>query len=434
MRRALVAVALTFAAGACSLNDLPPPAPPPDTAAVRPALRPYSDELAATLKVPAGFRVSTFARDLAGSRMLAAGPDGSVYVTSPAQGRVTRLFDADGNGDARGPGEATVVADAATTSELAGVHGVAIAGDRIYLASTGALLAGRLAGGGITNLRVLADDLPDSGDHGARTVAIGPEGNLYLGVASGCNACRDGNSEHASLLRLTPDGAPAENPPSPKHPVLAQDPRARVSARVFASGLRATLGFDWHPVTGALWGADDGRDGLGDDTPPEEINLLAGGRSYGWPYCFADERVDPDVDDPSQAMTKAAYCAGTMVPLATLPAHSEPVGFTFYRGAQFPATYVGDAFIALHGSRDRETPSGFEVIRLHFIAGQPAAIPGTSSSVQRFLDGFLLDGGQAQFGRVAGLAVDASGALLVAEDANGVVYRVTYAPEAAISE
>ena len=100
-----------------------------------------------------------------------------------------------------------------------------------------------------------------------------------------------------------------------------------------------------------------------------------------------------------------------------------------HRGGQFPATYVGDAFVAMHGSRDRATPTGFSVVRLHFIAGQPAAIPGTSSSVQEFLDGFLLDGGHAQFGRVAGLAVDAQGALLVAEDANGVVYRVTYEPE-----
>jgi glucose/arabinose dehydrogenase len=193
-------------------------------------------------------------------------------------------------------------------------------------------------------------------------------------------------------------------------------------------------GFDWHPVTGALWGTDNGSDGMGEDTPPAEINLVAGGHSYGWPYCWADERVDPNVDDPSRAMTKGAYCAGTMIPLATLPAHSEPVGFLFYRGGQFPATYVGDAFVAMHGSRNRAAPTGFGVVRLHFIAGQPAAIPGTSSSVQDFLDGFLLDGGYAQFGRVAGLTVDAQGALLVAEDANGVVYRVTYEPETYTSE
>jgi glucose/arabinose dehydrogenase len=130
-------------------------------------------------------------------------------------------------------------------------------------------------------------------------------------------------------------------------------------------------------------------------------------------------------------MTKAAYCQGTSIPLATLPAHSQPVGFLFYRGSQFPAPYQNDAFIALHGSSGQGVPSGFEVVRMHFIYGQPAAIPGTSSSVQEFLTGFLLDGGHAHFGRLAGLAVDAYGALLVADDANGVVYRVTYEPETA---
>jgi glucose/arabinose dehydrogenase len=425
-----LALSLAFAAAGCEGNVTGEDTMSPGAGVEPgPTLRPFTQALAATLKVPLGFRVRPFAVGLDGPRMLAAGPDGSVYATLPARGQVVRLADVDGDGDATDPGEVTIAADAATTPGLEGVHGIAVAGDAIYLAATRSLFAGTLCGGLVEDLHKIGADLPEGGEHAGRTIGVGPDGDLYLSVGSDCNACSEADSEHATMLRLTPAGEPAENPPIPKHPLLAQDPRAAVSARVFVSGLRDTVGFDWHPVTGALWGADNGSDGLGAHSPPEEINLLAGGQSYGWPYCWADERVDPNVADPSRAMTKAAYCEGTMVPLATLPAHSEPVGFLFYRGQQFPASYVNDAFVALRGSHGNDAPSGFEVIRLHFISGQPAAIPGTSSSVQEFLTGFLFDGGYSQFGRVAGLTVDAYGALLVAEDANGVVYRVTYEPE-----
>jgi glucose/arabinose dehydrogenase len=394
-----------------------------------PTQRPYSDQLAALLKVPAGFRVRPFATGLDGARMLAAGP-GALYVTVPARGQVLRVADDDGDGDAADPGEVVVAADAATTPALKGVQGIAISGDAIYLAGTSHVVAGRLCGGLIEDLHEIGAALPLGGEHAARAIAVGPDGNLYLSVGSDCNACAEHDSEHGTLLRLAPDGVAADNPPNLKHPLLAQQPEAVVSARVFASGLRDMPGFDWHPLTGALWGADNGSDGLPPGSPPEEINLLAAGRSYGWPYCWADERVDPNVADPSRVMTKDAYCAGTMIPLSTLPAHSQPGGLVFYKGGQFPAPYVNDAFIALRGSRGDGPPTGFQVIRLHFIAGQPAAIPGTSSSVQEFLTGFLLDGGYSQFGRPAALAVDQLGALVVADEANGVIYRVTYEPEA----
>jgi glucose/arabinose dehydrogenase len=393
-----------------------------------PALLPYDEALATTLKVPVGFRVRTFATGLEGAGMIAAG-GGAVFVTLPARGQVLRLADGNGDGDAADLGEAVVVADAATTPGLAGVRGIAIAGDALYLAGTTSVVAGRICGGLVEDLHAIGDALPAGGAEDGRAIAVGPEGNLYVSVGGDCNACEEQDSEHATLLRLGPDGAPATNPPSPHHPLLARDTRATVSPRVFASGLREMLGFDWHPVTGTLWGAENGSEDLGPESPPEEINLVAGGRSYGWPYCWADERVDPNVPDPSRAMSKETYCAGTMVPLSTLPPHSHPASFLFYRGGQFPAPYVNDAFIALRGARGEGRSTGFQVIRLHFISGQPAAIPGTSSSVQEFLTGFLVDGGLSTFGRPAGLAVDHLGALLVSDEANGVVYRVTYEPE-----
>jgi glucose/arabinose dehydrogenase len=395
-----------------------------------PELRPYSDVLAGTLRVPAGFKVRTFATGLDGPAAIAAA-GAAIFVTLPASGRVLRLADGNGDGDADDPGEVGLVADAGMTPGLTGVRGVAISGDAIYLVGTSNVMVGTF-GGLVADLHELGAPLPAGGEDDGRAVAVGPDGNVYVSVGGDCNACREEDSEDATLLRLTPDGAAADNPPNPKHPVLAQDPLASVSPRVFASGLREMLGFDWDPLTGTLWGADNGTEGLGTDSPPEEINLLAGGKSYGWPYCWADERVDPNVPDPSRSLSKATYCDGTMVPLSTLPPHSHPGSVLFYRGGQFPAPYVNDAFIALRGSRGEgpaSGPSGFSVIRLHFTAGQPAAIPGTSSSVQEFLTGFLLDGGFATFGRPTGLTVDHLGALLVSDQANGVIYRVTYEPE-----
>lgn len=383
----------------------------------RPELRPATDERIAQLRVPAGFRVRVFARDLVNPRMLAVGPDGSVYVTSPMTSQVLRLVDRDGDGQATGSTERAVVVSSGQAADLEGVHGITIDAGRVYLASVRAVYAATLANGSFTGLERLVGDLPDGGQHANRTLAVGPDRKLYVSVGSTCNACNESNSEHATLLRLELDGRPAANPEQPGHPMRAHNPLATLSPRVFASGLRNTLGFDWHPQTGQLIGADHGSDGLGNDIPNDELDTIVGGGSYGWPYCWGDRATDPTVDDPSPALSKEAYCATTQPMTLGLPAHSAPIGLVFYRGAQFPADYRGDAFVTFRGSWNREVPTGFKVVRIRFQNGY---------AIEDFLTGFLIENGAAQFGRLAGLAVDAAGALLIAEDSNGVIYRVSY--------
>jgi glucose/arabinose dehydrogenase len=391
----------------------------------RPELVPATDERIASLKVPEGFRVTVVARGLPGARMLAVGPDGSIYVTRPMMNQVLRLHDENDDGDAEDADERTVEAGVTDSADLAGVHGIAISGTHVYLASVKGIFMATLANGQFTGLRQIVGDLPDGGQHPNRTLAVGPDEKLYVSVGSTCNACPEPNTEHATMLRLERDGTVAQNPPQPAHPALAHVPTTMVSPRVFASGLRNTLGFDWHPQTGELWGSDHGSDGLGDDLPPDELNRLTAGSSYGWPYCWGDRQPDPVIDQPSMMETKEAYCARTEPLVVGYQAHSAPIAFLFYRGGQFPTDYGGDAFVAFRGSWNRAVATGYKIARVHFESGVPSPRAGQSSAVEDFMTGFLLDNDH-QFGRVAGLAVDQNGALLVSEDSNGVIYRVAY--------
>ena len=202
--------------------------------------------------------------------------------------------------------------------------------------------------------------------------------------------------EHATMLRAELDG----------------------SARtIFASGLRNTIGFDWHPTTSVLWGMDHGTDWLGDDVPPEELNRLETGKNYGWPYCYADRQIDPVIGDPPST-TKEAYCAMTAEPEITVQAHGAPIAFTFYDGTSFPVAYRDSAFVALRGSWNRTQATGYKIARLVFNdAGEPV-------DYEDFVTGFLIEDGTAQFARLAGVAVAPDGALLFSDDQNGIVYRV----------
>lgn len=393
----------------------------------RPERRDFSPALLAQLRLKPGFTVSVFGSTVSNARMLALGPTGDIYVTRPSTSEVTRLVDLNHDGDVDDVGERVVAANAQTTPALENVHGIAFNAGKVYLASTKSIVVGSVAAdGSFTGLTPLVSDLPDGGQHPYRTLAVGPDGLLYVSVGSDCNACPESNSEHATLLRLNLDGSAAANPSNSAHPMLAENPHSTISNRVWASGLRNTIGFDWNPVSGALWGVDQGSDGLGEETPPEEFNILVGGKSYGWPYCWGVQNPDPTADDPSQTVDKQEYCATTAPSISGLPAHSSPIAFQFYRGGEFPTEYVNDAFLVLRGSWGRLVPEGYKVVRVHFQNGQLAPLPGSSVAYEDFLAGFLIEQGQAHFGRVAGLTFDATGALLVSDDTNGMIYRVNY--------
>jgi glucose/arabinose dehydrogenase len=167
----------------------------------------------------------------------------------------------------------------------------------------------------------------------------------------------------------------------------------------------------WHPDTRELWGMDNGSDHRGDDQPPEELNRIVEGADYGWPSCFGDRQPDPDFT--------GGDCSKTVGATLGYQAHAAPIWMLFYTGRQFPEEYRGDGFVAFHGSWNRVPPSGYRVVRIRYERGQPQRF-------EDFLTGFLIEGGRAAFGRPAGLAVTRDGALLVSDDVQGYIYRVSH--------
>ncbi len=348
----------------------------------------------AQLKAPTGFAVSVFARGLKNARVLAVAPDGTVYLSRRDQGDVVMLKDS--NGDGRADGAAVTVAN------RAGAHGLAIKDGKLYLATVKEIFVGAIQPDGkVGPLSMLLGDLPDLGQHPNRTLAFGPDGMLYVSNGSTCNACNEANPEAATLLRVAPEGK---------------------SRSIFASGLRNTIGFDWHPLTGALWGMDNGIDFLGDEVQPEELNEIERGKQYGWPHIWGDGGVNPQ-STPVGEVTKAQWKSLSTPMVLGYTAHAAPMQLVFYRGGSFPKEFVGDAFVTMRGSWNRDKAAGYEIVRVRFNDGRARAF-------EPFVTGFLTDGGKTHIARPMGLAIAKDGSLLMADDANGLVYRVAYTGKA----
>jgi glucose/arabinose dehydrogenase len=356
---------------------------------VRPQVVPATPERIASLRVAPGVSVSVFADGLGKPRMIAVAPDGDGYVTRREPGDLWLLRDADGDGKAEVKRRLLEKKD---------LHGVAADASTLYLATIREAFVAPRRQDGVGALRAIASGLPDGGQHPNRTLAVGPDGALYLSVGSTCNACRETSPESATLLKMARDGQ---------------------GRSVFASGLRNTIGFAWHPRTKALWGVDHGIDHLGDDQQKEELNRLEQGGQYGWPYVYGEGHVYPPIEPP-EGTTKEEWATRSRKPALVLTAHSAPMQIVFPQKDGLPAAYRGGALVTLHGSWNREPPSGYEVVFVRFDAS------GEPRSVEPFLSGFLASGarGFTAFGRPCGLAEMADGSLLVGDDANGVIYRL----------
>ena len=352
-------------------------------------ISPAPDQL--DLQMPEGFELSVFAEGLANPRMLAVAEDGSVYVTQRNVGELTMLRDEDGDGAAD---------QQMTVARRPDLHGVAIEGSRIFLVTIKELYRAHInPDGSLSQLELLADDLPDAGQHPNRTIAVGPDGMLYLSVGSTCNACSEGNPENATILRMAQDGT---------------------RRTIFATGLRNTIGFAFEPETGALYGMDHGIDWLGDSAQHEELNHIVQGNRYGWPYVYGDGKINPQ-DEPPAGTSIQDWLAQSTNPVGLYTAHSAPMQMVFYTGDQFPQAYRGDAFVAMRGSWNRKPPSGYEVARIRFDNGNPAGL-------EPFITGFLVEesNGWSHRGRLAGLVQTPDGSLLLSDDANGIIYRISY--------
>jgi glucose/arabinose dehydrogenase len=343
-----------------------------------------------SLKVPEGFQVEKFAENLGNARMIAVADDGAVYVTRRREGDCLMLRDTDGDGRSD---QQRVVA------KRPDMHGIYIHDGHVYLATVKEVfVAARNADGSLGELKQIIGDLPDGGQHPNRTLAVGPDGKLYITVGSTCNECAETNDEHATVLRVNLDGSGRE---------------------IFAKGLRNTIAIAWHPVTKQMYGMDHGIDWLGDNEHVEEFNLLEQGADYGWPYIYGEGKVNP-AEEPPPGKTMDELLRTTRKPILGYTPHAAPMQMVFYTSDEFPAEYRNNAFVTMRGSWNRKPASGYEVVRLRFEGDKPVAF-------EPFLTGFLQQDAAAHFGRPVGLAIAKDGSLLVGDDTNGVIYRVVYA-------
>ena len=373
-------------------------------------------------KAPAGFTVSRFAEGLDHPRWLLALPNGDVLVAEaaapPSQGdetnpgirgwvqkmlmkkvksavpspdRIILLRDADGDGVAE---TRTVFAQG-----LKSPFGMTLDGDTLYVANTDGVVSfpyrpGQTAVDG-TGTRVFDLPGPPINHHWTKNVVASPDGRrLYATVGSNSNAGDNGMAAEQGRAS-----------------VWVYDIASR-QARIYASGLRNPNGLDFEPTTGAMWTAVNERDEIGPDVPPDYLTSLTDGGFYGWPYSYWGQHVDTRFSPPRPDLVSQA-----ITPDYGLGPHTASLGLTFYRADAFPPSYRGGAFVGQHGSWNRQPLNGYRVVFIPFANGRP------QMPAQEFLTGFLNAKNEIQ-GRPVGVAVDSRGALLVADDVGGVVWRV----------
>jgi glucose/arabinose dehydrogenase len=336
------------------------------------------------ITLPPGFLLSVYAEDVPGARALALGSRGTVFVGSQ-EGNVYALIDR--NQDHKAD-RSSVLAQGLNMP-----NGVAFRDGALYIAEVNRILRFDQIEDQLENPGtpvVINDRLPKDRWHGWKFIAFGPDGLLYVPVGGPCNVCERGDERYASLLRMKPDGSDVE---------------------VFAKGIRNTVGFDWHPVTKELWFTDNGRDMLGDDIPPDELNQAPKqGMHFGFPYCHAETIADPEFG-------KKRTCEEFTPPAMKLSPHVAALGMRFYTGTMFPEEYRNQIFIAEHGSWNRSTPIGYRVSLVR-VAENKAV------KYETFAEGWLPRG--RVLGRPADVLVMPDGALLASDDHAGVIYRVSY--------
>jgi glucose/arabinose dehydrogenase len=324
-------------------------------------------------------------------RWLEKTPQGTVYATSPGQGKVYVLPDNNHDGVAD---EVKVFAD-----NLPGVHGIVFHDDAMIVATESQII--KLTdtnNDGVADKReVLANDLPTGGGHVTRTIVFGADGNMYVSAGSSCNVCQETNPKRAAISLYSVDGK---------------------FQRVFASGLRNAVGLIFQPNSNELWATDNGRDYLGDNLPPDTIYDVQDGANYGWPFCYGDKVPDKSQNPP------AGFCEKTGSPAVQLQAHSAPLGLAFYTGGSFPQDNNGDLFVAFHGSWNRSVPTGYKLVRINFKNNQPDTSAG-DQMVQDFATGWQTAEGDV-WGRPVDPFMAPDGSLYVTDDQAGAIYRIYY--------
>lgn len=339
------------------------------------------------IALPDGFRISVFADQLPEARSMALSAEGTLFVGNREGDRVYALRDE--NEDGRADSVYTVDASLNTP------NGVAVHDGALYVAEISRVLRYDNIDAQLADPpepTVVTDAFPSDEHHGWKYIAFGPNDSLYVPVGAPCNVCNEGDP-YAAIHRLAPDGG---------------------GRTIVARGVRNTVGFDWHPETDRLWFTDNGRDWLGDNRPPDELNRLTDPpQHFGYPYVHGTDLSDPDF---GEGHNPADYTA----PVQPLGPHVAALGMTFYTGAQFPEEYRGQVFIAEHGSWNRSTKIGYRLTLVRLDS------TGTATSYEPFATGWLRDGDN--WGRPVDVLQTPDGALLVSDDQTGTIYRISHAP------
>jgi glucose/arabinose dehydrogenase len=351
-----------------------------------------SESVAGALTLPRGFTIGRFAAGLPNARFLRVTDAEDVVVSQPREGRVTLVF-RDSNGDGASDGSAALL------TGLDRPHGLALRDGFLYVAEMTAV--GRIAFDAVTRKTAGAFErvitgLPSGGNHWTRTIGFGPDGFLYVSVGSSCNVCVEEDPRRAAISRYDP---------------------ATWRGSVFASGLRNSVGFAWRNVeasagtTHELFATDNGRDLLGNNFPPCELNRVVEGGFYGWPFANGTRVPDPDL-----GQAREREIAASLPPVHNFAAHNAPLGIAFLEAANTPGEYRGAALVALHGSWNRTSKDGYKVVSLHWDAQG-----GITQS--DFLTGFLRN--EEVIGRPVDVAQGRDGSIYISDDFGGVVFKVT---------
>lgn len=339
-----------------------------------------------TLNLPAGFEIDVWAKDVNNARSLALGDNGTVFVGNRQGDKVYALRDTDG--DMRAD-EQFVLAEG-----LFMPNGVAFRNGDLYVAEVNKVWKFPGIESALENPpspELIFDDLPSDRHHGWKYIAFGPDDKLYIPVGAPCNICEP-EEIYAAIHRINPDGSGFET---------------------VAHGVRNTVGFDWHPKTGELWFTDNGRDMLGDDFPPCELNRIGeDGQHFGYPYLHGKDIADPEFGN---RVTNIDYT----LPAQELGPHTAPLGMKFYTGSMFPSQYANQIFIAEHGSWNRSRKIGYRVVLVNHDDEKGTAY-------EPFIDGWLDEEEQEAWGRPVDVLLMPDGAMLISDDKANCIYRVTY--------
>jgi glucose/arabinose dehydrogenase len=338
------------------------------------------------IRLPPGFSLDVYSDQVPNARQMALSSNGTLYVGSRSEGKVYAVVDRDRDG--HGDQVFTIARGLDMPSGIAWRDGA------LYVGAVSRVLRydgidGRLQDP--PKPAVISDSFPDKSHHGWKFIAFGPDGLLYVPVGAPCNICDEENPIYASITRMKPDGSGRE---------------------IFARGIRNTVGFDWDPGTKELWFTENGRDRLGNDVPPDELNHAPkAGMHFGFPYCHGNGIADPEFG-------KNKPCSQLTPPARELGPHVAAIGMRFYTGSMFPAAYRNRIFLAEHGSWNRDTPIGYRVMMVRLEGGKAV-------SYEPFAEGWLRKDGHV-WGRPADVLVMPDGALLVSDDEAGAIYRITY--------